>query len=247
MISSKAVKLVSGFRKFLIADKSLWFRFRKYQTWITRFTIDGKEYGGWYDATGDIRLKQFEKAFPVRAAILEMGSLEGGHTFNLARMPGVKKVVALEGRDYNIRKSEFVRGLLKVPNVEFHLADLEKEKLEKYGAFDVCFSLGLLYHLPEPWIHLSEISKVTKNIFLWTHYADPAKINGQRNGYPGWIYQEYGFQDPLSGLSDTSYWPSLDGLKKMLADAGFPNIEIIEDNFGHKDGPAVTLSAKASA
>jgi SAM-dependent methyltransferase len=245
-MARKARKLLTDARNFLAADKSLWFQFRKHPTWITRFVIDGKVYGGAYDAAGDQRLGQFEKAFPDRSRILEMGSLEGGHTFNLARMSRVNQIVALEGRDYNLRKAEFVRGQLGIHNVEFHLADLEKADLTKYGQFDVCFSVGLLYHLPEPWVHLAQVRKVTKNIFLWTHYVDSAKVDAERHGYPGWSYKEYGFHDPLSGLSSTSYWPSLDGLKGMLMDAGFPIIEIIEDDFGHKDGPAVTLSAKAS-
>jgi hypothetical protein len=243
----KAQRLLTEFRKFLAADKSLWFQFRKHPAWITQFVIDEKVYGGRYDAAGDGRLAQFEQAFPLRSRIVEMGSLEGGHTFKLAQMSGVSQVIALEGRDYNLRKAEFVRGLLGIRNVEFHHADLEKAELTKYGQFDVCFSAGLLYHLPEPWIHLAQVRKATKNIFLWTHYADPAKVNEERHGYPGWSYKEYGFDDPLSGLSGTSYWPSLDGLKRMLADAGFPRIEIIQDDFGHRDGPAVTLSAKAGA
>jgi SAM-dependent methyltransferase len=239
-------KLISDTRQFLAADKSLWFQFRKHPSWVTKFVIDGRAYGGWYDASADRRLQQFEKAFPDRARILELGSLEGGHTFNLATMSGVNAVVGLEGRDYNLRKAEFVRAVLGVRNAEFHLIDLERSDLTRFGQFDVCFSAGLLYHLPEPWKHLAEVRKITRNLFLWTHYVDAAKVSEERNGYPGWSYGEYGYADPLSGLSSTSYWPSLDGLQSMLSDAGFPGIDIIEDDAGHGDGPAVTLSARAA-
>jgi hypothetical protein len=224
----------------------LWFQFRKHSNWVTRFTIKGQTYGGWYDASDDKRLVQFERAFPIRTRILEVGSLEGGHSFCLARMLNVDKVVALEGRDYNIRKAEFVRGVLVVENVEFHLVDLESANLTKHGQFDVCFNVGLLYHLPQPWIHLKNIREVTQSIFLWTHYAAESKATEERNGYPGMTYREFGFDDPLSGLSNTSFWPTLDGLKRMLSDSGFTRIEIIENDAGHRDGPAVTLSAKAT-
>lgn len=243
---SNVKKVLSETRRFVRSDKSLWFQFRRHPHWVTRFTIGGQTYGGWYDASSDRRLAQFEQAFPIRTRILETGSLEGGHSFCLARMSNVDEVVALEGRDYNIRKAELVRGVLGIDNVEFHLVDLESADLAQYGQFDICFNVGLLYHLPEPWIHLRRIREVTQNIFLWTHYVDPSTVNEQRNGYPGWSYREFGFDDPLSGLSADSFWPSLDALIKMLSDAGFPRIQIIEDDNGNKEGPAVTLSARAS-
>ena len=162
-------------------------------------------------------------------------------------MGGVEKVVALEGRDYNIKKAEFVKELLGIKGADFRLADLEKEDLSRHGRFDVVFSLGLLYHLPQPWIHLREVRKVTDGLFLWTHCVNDDKANVRPEGYPGWEYREYGFKDPLSGLSKYSFWPTLEGLKKMLIDCGFPRIEIVEIDSGHGDGLAVTLAAKAQA
>jgi hypothetical protein len=244
-------KAKKAFNRFLAeaatfwrSDKRLWLQFRKHRNWITRFTIDGQPYGGWYDALADERLGQFEQACPARGRILEMGSLEGGHSFALARMPNVQTVVGLEGREYNVRKAELVRDALEVRNVEFHVDDVETCDLRKYGRFDVCFNLGLLYHLAQPWMHLKNVRQVTDTIFLGTHYADPAKVNHQLNGYPGWMYQEFGLDDPMSGLSPASFWPSLEGLKKMLEDAGFPQIHIIKDVM-HQNGPTVLLVAKS--
>jgi hypothetical protein len=240
-VRSKAKKILSETR-----HKFLSYQFRKHQNWVTRFTINGQIYGGSYDASKDRRLAQFEQAFPIRSRILEMGSLEGGHSFNLARMSNVDNVVALEGRDSNIRKAELVRRQLGIENVKFLQADLESADLTKYGQFDVCFNVGLLYHLPQPWIHLRNVRNVTQNLFLWTHYVAPSKVTEQRNGYPGWSYKEFGLEDPLSGLSETSFWPSFDGLKTMLSDAGFPAIQIIEEDSGNESGSAVTLAAMAS-
>lgn len=245
MTGERLRKFANEALKFLRSDKLLWFKFRRHPAWITRFVIDGRAYGGWYDLDNDPRLSQFRAAFPGAERILELGSLEGGHSFHLARLPGVKEVTALEGRDFNIRKAEFIRALKGVDNVRFVLADLERDSLEQFGSFDVTFSLGLLYHLPEPWAHLKEVRKVSSNLFLWTHCVNEDKVNAHTHGYPGWIYREYGFQDPLSGLSPTSYWPTLEGLKRMLADCGFPHIEIITLDAAHRDGPAVTLAARA--
>ena len=38
--------------------------------------------------------------------ILELGSLEGGHTWGLATRPGVRKIFALEGRAANVRRQD---------------------------------------------------------------------------------------------------------------------------------------------
>jgi hypothetical protein len=48
--------------------------------WITRFLIEDVPYGGWFDVGNDPRLTQFFESFPHAATILELGSLEGGHT-----------------------------------------------------------------------------------------------------------------------------------------------------------------------
>ncbi len=42
--------------------------------------IDGVPYGGSFDAVNDPRLDLFFAAFPTPESILELGSLEGGHT-----------------------------------------------------------------------------------------------------------------------------------------------------------------------
>jgi hypothetical protein len=236
----------AAFRRWLRADKAVWAEFRRLGPWITRFTIDGRDYGGWYDATGDARLDQFARAFPERRTILELGCLEGGHTIQLARLPGVTRVVALDGRDYNLAKARFIEARLGRGNVTYAQADLDAADLRPFGRFDAIFSVGLLYHLAEPWAHLVRCRQVSDGLFLWTHYIKDAKANVTRGGYRGWMAPEYGMADPLSGLSSRSFWPTLGELRRMLADAGFAEIEIIQDNQSHPHGPAVTLSARSA-
>ena len=55
-------------------------------------------------------------------------ALEGAHTFILAQRPGVNRVLALEGREANLRKARFVQELLQVANAEFAQANLEKQR-----------------------------------------------------------------------------------------------------------------------
>lgn len=218
--------------------------FDKREPWVTKFVIDGKQYGGTYDALNDKRVKYFFRYFPDVKTILELGSLEGGHTVALAQHPGVEKVIGIEGRKANIDKAKFIKKVFKIDNAEILEANIEDVNLSDFGQFDAVYCVGILYHLPKPWKLIEQISKVTKNLFIWTHYATEAKVNTVANGYNGFIYKEYGLVDPLSGLSPDSFWPKFDDLRKMLSDYMFTKVHIIEDDPDHQNGACVTLTAQ---
>ena len=59
--------------------------FEKLQPWITRFHLEGADYGGTFDAMNDVRIAQFFEILPAVETIIELGSLEGGHSFALAK------------------------------------------------------------------------------------------------------------------------------------------------------------------
>src|SRR3954465_1451912 len=93
--------------------------FEKLGPWVFQFEIDGAIYGGGVGAIGDIRVEQFFDYVPEVRTILERGSLEGAQTFIMAERPGISRVVALEGREFNLRKARFVQQLLGIRNAEF--------------------------------------------------------------------------------------------------------------------------------
>jgi hypothetical protein len=213
--------------------------FDKRKPWTTKYIIDGKVYGdGNFDFSSDNRLGLFFNHFQNISSVLELGSLEGGHAFALARHPGVKRVVGIEGRADSCEKARFVQDVLQVKNIEFINAS-------SLGMFEAVFCVGLLYHLPAPWILLKQVASVSHQLFIWTHYVEQQDTSV--NGYGGSWYQEQGIQDPLSGMSQKSFWPTLDALKEMLADNGFDKTEIINQNSLHPHGPEVTLVATRSA
>jgi SAM-dependent methyltransferase len=219
--------------------------FARRRPWATRFVIQGHTYGGAYDAASDKRLVWYQQQFPEAQTILELGSLEGGHSFALAAQPHVQRVVAVEGRSANLRRARFVQSLLGQTKVEFILANLEKVDLARLGAFDVVFCSGLLYHLPEPWKLLAQLQPMSRGIFLWTHYVEEARANVQRHAYRGRLYREWFFLfEVLSGLSPLSFWPTRGDLWRMLADCGFGEVILIEDDPSHEHGPAITLAAR---
>jgi hypothetical protein len=137
-----------------------------------------------------------------------------------------------------------VQKLLKVENVRFAQADLEKRALASFGQFDVVFNSGLLYHLPRPWELLDQLRAAAPRVFLWTHYAAEDKVTETINGFPGHWFQEHGYSDPLSGLSPRSFWITLASLIGRLKQNGFDQVQIVEDNLQHQNGPCVMLAAR---
>ena len=223
---------------------SLAAEFERLGPWVTGFVIDGHSYGGAYDAAQDAfgRIGHFTESFPDAASILELGSLEGGHTVCLAKLPGVRRVVAIEGRQENIDRARFVARLLGVNNVSFEFADLEQFDLATLGSFDAVFNCGLLYHLPEPWKLLTRIARVSDRMFLSTHYCRDQAVTISAGGYMGSWYTELGRDDMLSGLALRSFWPSRAELLRMILDAGFGHVDVRSEDTEHPHGPLIGLA-----
>ena len=219
-------------------------QFAQLGPWIFQFRIGNQSYGGGISAVGDVRVERFLHFAPDAATILELGSLEGAHSFMLADQPQVKHVVALEGREANLRKARFVQGLLAVSNVEFVQANLEQADITAHGKFDAVFCCGLLYHLPEPWKLVQRLPDVAPLLFIWTQYAAEAEARDVGNGWRGKIHSEGGPNEPLSGMSSTATWLTLDSLQDLLSRSGYGKIEILHDDPMHANGPAVTIGAR---
>jgi trans-aconitate methyltransferase len=217
--------------------------FAKLGPWIFQFQIDGENYGGRVSVEGDARVDQFFRFAPQAETILELGSLEGAHTFLLAQRPGVRRVLALEGRELNLRKARFVQELLHVPNATFAQANLESSDLAPFGKFDAVFCSGLIYHLPEPWKLISQLPAIAPNLFIWTHYAPDADAEIVFGDLRGEIHAEGGAAEPLSGMSATATWLTLESLMASLTKSGYANVQIIDNDPTHANGPAVTIGA----
>jgi hypothetical protein len=217
--------------------------FAKLGPWVFQFRIDREDYGGGISAAGDARVEQFFRFAPKAATILELGSLEGAHTFILAEHPSVRRVLALEGREANLRKARFVQELLRIRNAEFAQANLEQTDLAAFGKFDAVFCSGLLYHLPEPWKLIEQLPALAPVLFIWTQYAAEEEAIDVGHGLRGKIHGEGGPDEPLSGMSPTSIWLTLASLRESLSASGYTKIEIIHDDTAHANGPAVTIGA----
>ena len=214
-------------------------KFAELAPWVTKFTIDGHTYGGDYDAAHDARITDFHAHFPDVTSILELGSLEGGHTVCLAQLPGVQRVVAIEGRPENIERAQLVVELLDLTNVTSCLGDLATLDPSTFGRFDVIFNCGLLYHLADPWRLLVQLAQASPRMYLSTHYSSTAEARA--HGYEGRWYTELGRADPLSGLGPTSFCSTCEGLFAMLDDAGW-NDPVVTFDEESRHGPHISLA-----
>ena len=216
--------------------------------WMASFTIEGQEYGSGLNHAFDVRPPDFFRHFPNAARILELGACQGGGTFQLARHPGLREIIAIEGRAFNLEKAEFVRKLLGVGNVRFLLGNLETFDFAPLGKFDAVYCVGVLYHLPKPWELLTKLAKVADYLYINTHYSPHNEIAMSLSGYEGKRWNEFGYDDPLSGMSAWSFWPTLRSLADMLLRSGFVP-EILEtDTIGLGQSPhGTTIIARRQA
>jgi SAM-dependent methyltransferase len=210
---------------------------------IPNWNTHGANYGGAISAIGDVRLDQFWNFAPDAKRILELGSLEGAHTVQLAARRGVEEVIAIEGRDANIRKAELVKRLFGAAKAQFVEANLETTDLMTFGKFDAVFCSGLLYHLPEPWKLIEQLPRVAPKLFIWTHYANDLLADVVQNDLRGQVHREGGADEPLSGMSATAFWPTLGSLISLLTTNGYKTVHVIKNDRTHKNSPAITLAA----
>ena len=83
---------------------------------------------------------------------LELGSLEGGHTFMLDRL-GVAEVTAIEANKLAYLRSLVVKELLGIPSAQFLCGDFPaflRQAVEAGSQWDLCLAIGVLYHQQDP-------------------------------------------------------------------------------------------------
>ncbi len=70
-------------------------------------------------------------------------------------------VVCVDARPENIASLR-----TRYPQLEAHVADVEREPLARFGKFDIVFCYGLLYHLESPLAGLRQMESVCKDLLL---------------------------------------------------------------------------------
>lgn len=198
---------------------------------------------------------------------LELGPLEGGHSYMLEKL-GAESVVAIEGNTRAFLKCLIVKELLGLRRVRFLCGDfLAYLRSDDDLRFDLCLASGVLYHMQDPVELIAGLArKCNRHLLLWTHYYDEAIIGkspvlspkftgsktAEHDGFRHTLHrQEYqaaltwgGF---CGGTAPTSNWMSREEILSCLRHFGFNDLRIAFDHRDHPNGPAFAVSATRSA
>jgi SAM-dependent methyltransferase len=196
-------------------------------------------------------------------SVLELGPLEGGHSYMLQKH-GAASVVAIEANTRAFLKCLIVKEILGLERVRFLCGDFVEYLRQTEDVFDICVASGVLYHMKNP-VELIELlsRKCKRHLLLWTHYYDPAiikanpvlaqkftdSIESTSAGFRHRLYrQEY--QEALNwtgfcgGSAPASNWMSRDDIMQCLEFFGFCSFRLNFDEPLHPHGPAFALIAE---
>ena len=195
--------------------------------------------------------------------VLELGPLEGGHTYMLQNA-GARTVTSIEANSICYMKCLAVQQLYDLDRVSFEYGNFIPWLDTTSESFDLAVAVGVLYHTTDPVAVLENLTRVSPQILLWTHYGDlkamPRKdpryrvgITGiERRHYRGMDYRVFRRQyhgnattDPkfCGGVHTTPVWIEKRTIRRVLDMNGF-DVEIAFDEPGHPAGPAVCMFAR---
>lgn len=195
----------------------------------------------------DPRITLLNDRFPLADLdVLEVGCFEGVHTIALARL--ARKVVAVDARMENVVKT-IVRCAMFGQHPTVYKCDLEDTSdVGRLPQVDVLHHIGVLYHLVDPVTHILGMGRyVRRAIMLDTHFAQAASatktydVGGRTFEYRQ--VKEGGKTEVFSGMSSHAKWLPLDTVRALLAETGFPRVEIVEER-AERNGARVLLFAE---
>jgi hypothetical protein len=195
--------------------------------------------------------------------VLELGPLEGGHTFMLERA-GAAEILAIEAHQHAFLRCLVVKNLLDL-RARFALGDFVAHLREHDEVWDLCVASGVLYHMTDPLELLELLGRRARRIFLWTHHWDADVLTTRRDvaarfatgtteqstrgGYTATLHRyEYGegTQDPsfCGGSRAHTHWLSRADIVGALDHYGFTNLRFAFDDPQWPHGPAFALVAE---
>jgi hypothetical protein len=198
----------------------------------------------------------------IRAhAILELGPLEGAHSYMLERA-GAASVVSIEANPEAYLKCLVVKETVGLQKTRFVCGDFVEYLRNSPPHFDTAFASGVLYHMSDPVELIALLSKVTPRLYFWTHYYDAKIICADRNlasMFTGQRQSEYdGFEHRLfryeywgsfgaprfcGGSRRHAHWMTRQDILGALTHFGFNDIRTSFEAPDHPDGPAFAVLA----
>ncbi|WVT77567.1 class I SAM-dependent methyltransferase (plasmid) [Sinorhizobium chiapasense] len=198
--------------------------------------------------------------------ILEIGPLEGMHTYMLNRhKPAI--IDAIEANRLCFQRCLVTKEILGIDRARFYLGDAVRWLQENSLHYDLAVASGVLYHMADPGQFLCDITQRCDNLFIWTHYFDEVAMprhDSRRLAFSGNVmsrhyagvpvnYYERGYfsanekQNFCGGMKDRHYWMTRSDIEALLSALGFADIVISHNDPNHGGGPCLSIFAKRTS
>lgn len=198
-----------------------------------------------FSASDDPRPLYAQEAFGSLAGldVLELGALEGAHTYQLENLGA--KVTAIEAFNQSYLKLLVIKEILGL-RARVLYGDFAKYLEATDYRYDMIFACGVLYHMVDPLHLLHLISEHTDRVFVWTHYVPPPGEQGThiyagdiavtRYGFNAQYYRNnYGTDHPsrlYGGVAPYSNHMTRDAILGALQHFGYREVRVMaEHNF----------------
>jgi hypothetical protein len=193
--------------------------------------------------------------------VFECGPLEGAHTYMLEKM-GAASILSVEASTHAFLRCLVLKELLQLKKSQFMLGDFVSY-MRDAKRYDLVLACGVLYHLVNPVEAIALMSKVTDQLYLWTHYYDEDKIKArgilahhfgssspaEHDGFKHLLHRQnyqsrLGNPGFMGGSERYSHWLSRDDLIGALNFFGFNDVEVQFDITDSPAGPNISLLAR---
>lgn len=186
-------------------------------------------------------------------SILELGPLEGAHTYQLEQL-GAAKITAVESNREAYLKCLTVKELLGLRS-KFLCGDVAAYLSETTEQFDFIFCSGILYHMADPLALIRLVSEHAPKAFFWTHYVPDdrplpdrkprsASSHGFTTTYYERPYQYMNNNTFWGGVKQVVAWMSRAEILRALRHFGFKDVRVLKDDPTKPSGPAFSISAE---
>ncbi|MEK7995138.1 MAG: class I SAM-dependent methyltransferase, partial [Planctomycetota bacterium] len=189
-------------------------------------------------------------------AVLELGPLEGGHSYLLEKA-GARSVLAIEANRRCFLKCLITKEIFHLKKVNFLLGDFMPWLEGNKEHFDTVVAAGVLYHMAEPMKLILALGRITDRVYIYTHYIpddlrkdEPwaGSIVGteERDGIKHWIksYGDMGTSPVYcGGVYQSCAWLTKSDIFNLLRQAGFRHFDVSTDERNHPNGPCINFVA----
>jgi SAM-dependent methyltransferase len=205
----------------------------------------------------DSRIVMFEERLGGFAGkrVLELGPLEGGHTYMMTRRGAT--VTAIESNMRAWMRCLVAKDAVGMEGATFLLGDFVQYLAGSPPRVDFALASGVLYHMTDPATLLQNLCLVSDAVGLWTHYFDvvPLREHDQGNKFDfkprevvtlrGRVVEYYSqkylqaldWKGACGGSATGSNWLRKQDIIGIMEDEGFA-CESFLDHPDHPNGPA---------